>query len=390
MELTNLQELVSKGEVSAIALDTSILKKYGLRLESGLLKQLSQFRHSEIAIVMSEVVREEVRSHLKEDVETARQGLITSLKKVKKHWLISDENISNINEIVFCEQDSAKFTDTRLDRFIEISGIEVVEAQDHTSIDDLLKSYFLSEAPFSKMGKKKHEFPDAIALMSLESWARQQDTKVIVVASDNDWKAFCEKSSYLTASDDLAMVLELFQRQREEGICHYLSQQYKDNKLEATKQAILNALSARIYDLDFMIEAESDRRYEYDWIDVTVNSFTFFPDDSSEMEIFRPINYDGESLVVNSSIRLNINIQCIFNFFIYDSVDKEEFQLGNSKVNRDTDLELDVLIYLSGDLTGSRDEVEVDSVEFVDTSLQTVEIGFIEPDWGEEDYELSL
>jgi len=51
MELDKVQNLVRAGEFGAITLDTSIFIAQGLRLESGLLKQLEQFQDSSTSLI---------------------------------------------------------------------------------------------------------------------------------------------------------------------------------------------------------------------------------------------------------------------------------------------------------------------------------------------------
>ena len=58
MDLNQLKNLVRGGQFRAITLDTSIFYAQGLRLESGLLKQLEQFRDSSTRLILSEVVKE--------------------------------------------------------------------------------------------------------------------------------------------------------------------------------------------------------------------------------------------------------------------------------------------------------------------------------------------
>lgn len=69
MEPDELKNLVRAGQFRAITLDTSIFDAKGLRLESGLLKQLEQFRYSSTRLILSEVVREEILSHLIKNAE---------------------------------------------------------------------------------------------------------------------------------------------------------------------------------------------------------------------------------------------------------------------------------------------------------------------------------
>jgi hypothetical protein len=42
--------------------------------------------------------------------------------------------------------------------------------------------------------RKKSEFPDALALLSLERWATQNKSLVLLVSADGDWKKLVEQS----------------------------------------------------------------------------------------------------------------------------------------------------------------------------------------------------
>ena len=75
----------------------------------------------------------------------------------------------------------------RIDRYLKSVDATVVPAKGHVDIDELLRIYFEGTAPFSKEGKKKNEFPDAIALLSLEDWARNNAATLIAVSTDKDW-----------------------------------------------------------------------------------------------------------------------------------------------------------------------------------------------------------
>lgn len=77
MGLNELKELIRMGEFGAISLDTSIFEAQGLKLESGLLKQLDQFLDSSTKLIISEVVKEEVLSHLTKKIKETE----TNIKK---------------------------------------------------------------------------------------------------------------------------------------------------------------------------------------------------------------------------------------------------------------------------------------------------------------------
>ncbi len=390
MELDELKNLVRTGEFGAITLDTSIFDAQGLRLESGLLKQLEQFQDSSTRLILSEIVKEETLSHLVEKARDAQRAIEKSLKQVKEHWRIEDQAIEEIKEIVFGGREAQEVVFERFNQFEELTSLEIVEAQNHVMVGDLIQKYFKARPPFSETGKKKNEFPDAIALMSLETWANKNQTNIIVVTSDNDWKSFCKSSERLIAIDDFAGVLGLFQRQNADDICKHLSQKYEKDELENVKEAISDALEYQMSDLEIYPEAASSYRYEHDSTEVILNGFEFKSFESPNL-IFRPVNFDDESLVVESRLSVDVNIEGSFSFYVYDSIDKDDVPLGSGSANIQANLDVDILISFVGVFVGSLDEIvaeiEVDDVEIEVKKLDPVDFGEIEPDWMGEDYD---
>jgi hypothetical protein len=386
MELDELKNLVRDGAFGAITLDTSIFENQGLKLESGLLKQLEQFRDSSTSLIISEIVKEEVLSHLTEKTKSAKREIEKSLKQARDYWQIEEHEIEKIKEQVFGRREVQEIVTERFNQFAKATYLEVVEAQNHLIVSDLIQRYFRSEPPFSETGKKKNEFPDAIALISLEAWADKNRTRVIVVTSDNDWKNFCESSDNLYISDDLAEALGLFQLQDADDICKYLSENYELGYLENVKEAIVDTLESEIYysDIYGSIYAESPYRYEEEITETEINEFQFKVLEPPDI-IFRPINFNDNRLTVESKLNVDVNIECSFLFFVYDSFDKEDVGMGSSTKNIQTDLEIKVLITFVGNLNRIGGEVEVDKVEIETKSFDSIDFGFIEPDWGDGD-----
>lgn len=163
---------------------TSIFDAQGLRIESGLLKQLEQFQDSSIKLILSEVVKKETLSHLVEKAKATQKKLEASLKEAKDYWRVEDQNLENIRKLVFDGHEPQEIASERFNQFAGLTSLKTVEAQNHVMVGNLLRRYFKAEPPFSETSNKKNEFPDAIALMSLETWASKNQTKVIVVMSD--------------------------------------------------------------------------------------------------------------------------------------------------------------------------------------------------------------
>jgi PIN domain len=171
MELDELKNLVRAGQFGAITLDTSIFDAQSLRLESGLLKQLEQFQDNSTKLILSEVVKEELLSHLTQKAREAQKELEKSLKQVRDYWRVEEPELEKIKKIVFDRREAQEIVSKRFNQFVELTSLEIVEVQNYVKIGDLIQKYFKAKPPFSETGKKKNEFPDAIALMSLETWA---------------------------------------------------------------------------------------------------------------------------------------------------------------------------------------------------------------------------
>jgi hypothetical protein len=60
-------------------------------------------------------------------------------------------------------------------------------------MDTVVDMYFKLKAPFEE--KKRAEFPDAIALVSLERWAELNKLKILVVSYDSGWEEYCASSA---------------------------------------------------------------------------------------------------------------------------------------------------------------------------------------------------
>ena len=384
MQLYELKLLARAGQFKAITLDTSIFEAHGLKLESGLLKQLEQFKDGFTKLIISEIVQEELLSHLTEKTKEVKKNIEDSLRKAKEYWKFDSQEIEKAKKSLFDGYEVEEFVSERFDEFIENTSLAVIKAQDYLSVEDLIQKYFRAKPPFSETGKKKNEFPDAIALMSLESWAIKNGTKIIAVTRDNDWKNFCKDSEYLYCTDDLAGALGLFQLQDTDDVCKYLYDKYERGALTNLKIAISNALDDQVSNIYIDPEVSSGFVYEEEVTEIRVNGFTFKLFDGTNT-IFRPVNFDSDSLTVESKLIVDVNIECDFSFSVYDSIDKDYVAMGGNSIDTQTNLEVGVLITFTGDLNKVGTEIEIDDVEVEIPKAISVDFGDLEPDWMYED-----
>lgn len=383
MEFDKIKELIEKQEIQAISLDTSIFDSEKLKLESGLLKQLGQFSNTPIKILISEVVKNELFSHLEKQAKKIYTDIDRGLKDAQV-YLKFEDNIELIKESVFKGQKPQEIAYERLESFLETTALEIVEAQHHLNISELINKYFQNKPPFvADNEKKKHQFPDAIALMSLESWAEKNMTKVLVISEDPDWKRYCAHAKKLVFIESLSQCFELFQEAKPDDICRQLSEKYHEGKLDFIKDAITRELEYKIPDLSVQIEANSSYSYEDEITDISHEKSEFKIVKKPNI-IFRPINFDNDTLVVEAELSVDINIECNFYFTVWDSIDGDDVGIGANTVNKKQNLDVTVLVTLIDESEEFDEYIEVHEVEIITTRI-TIDFDHIEPDWRDED-----
>lgn len=395
MELDELKNLARAGHFGAVTLDTTIFDAQGLKLESGLLKQLEQFRYSPMKLIISDIVKQEILSHLIEKTQNTKRDIEKSLKQARDCWQIEDHKIEEIKNQIFGKYEVNNFVIERFNQFAKKTSLEIVESQNHLIVSSLIEKYFRSHPPFSETGKKKHEFPDAIALICLENWANQNQTNVIVVTYDNDWKNFCESSEKLFYTDDFAGALGLFQIPPADDICKYLSKKYESGDLENVKKAIFESLEERYYfnndHSGIYPAAQSSYHHETEITEVEINGFEFEFFELPNI-IFRPVNVDDDSLTVESKLSVNVNVYGHVCFSVYDSIDKEDVQIGGYPVTTQADLDVEILITFVGDFNEISAEIEEGAkieVDYVEIQIKVparINFGSVEPWEDDDDY----
>ena len=79
----------------------------------------------------------------------------------------------------------------KIDEVVQNTPITLLSTEG-ISIEGVFEKYYKEEAPF-KEGNKKHEFPDAFILATIENWCKKENEKIITVSNDKDWLDYnCE------------------------------------------------------------------------------------------------------------------------------------------------------------------------------------------------------
>lgn len=363
---------------NAISIDTSIFIKNGLTLDKGLLKRLDQFSDSRIDIIMPDIILNEIKNHLEENNSKKHQSINKAIKEFRKYFDI-DDNINAALDTIERDISPQNETNKKINEFIERTNIEILKSEELLDIRKLIELYFDSTPPFSDNTKKKNEFPDAIALLSLQTWADEYDKKIIAVSMDDDWVKFAEDSDNIDVTDNLSDAISMLQSQIDpKTLLDSLSTLIKDD-YNGINTILRDKASDYTDGLDLYPEAESAFHYEYDYIEVNFESMSIYEGSDGKPSLKLIEAEDDSMVVVQSRIKIDATAYCDFNLFVHDSIDKDYVNLGRSSKQVSFEYDTDILISFIGNFENTSEitEIDIDDVEFL-SSPREIDFGYLD------------
>jgi hypothetical protein len=345
-----------------------------------LLKQLNQFASSAITFLISDVVKSEIVDHLTTKTEEAQRNLEKVLRVATEFWPVDPSLVSDFRSQVIGGLSPRQVASQRFSDYEKNTAIEIVGPDEHTSVKQIMQAYFERRPPFAASGKKKNEFPDAVALFSIDAWAELNSTQVIVVSRDSDWKDYCRQSERLILVEDLVMALGIFQLEDASEICQHLSDRVLSNEFSGLNEWIEDAINDELDAVELSPLASSNFRYEHDYTSFDLQSFAIRGPAMGGL-VFQAINTEDKRIVVEAVVVADVSIKFEFSFSTYDSVDQEEISLGGGSATVDEQLTFRLILTLYGNLAHLGGDVDIEDVEATLTSKSVFNCGEIEPDW---------
>lgn len=377
MELTTkeIRAHIDAKKITAISLDTTAFERGRLDVESGLLLRLRQFKGSPVRFVLSTVVASEVHAHLLKAANDAYTSLGKAISELAKGWRVSRERCAELQASIVGAQTPESVAAERWTNFVSRSGAIVISASEHGDTDEVLRRYFAVQPPFESADKKKHEFPDAIALISLERWALVNDTEVLVVTGDSGWKKFCKASERLVAIENLGSALDSFQDDVARMLCKDLSESLAKGDPLKIAATIQRAVKEEQSNIDIDVEADSQFFVEEDDLQFEIESIQIT--DASDGNALSALEYDGKILEAEARITAQARGSVTFSFSKWDSIDKVYDSMGSTTLEFNEPLELEAIVTFERDKKGS---LKIQGVE-VQSQGVTLSYGDLEPDW---------
>jgi hypothetical protein len=376
-----IKSMLLDGSIGAISIDTCIFSREGYRLDQGNLRRLEQFKGNAFRLIFSEVTLKEVMRHIAEHSEEKKTKFLTGLRGISKFWSIDPAKQEAVSNDLLRGIEPKEHAKKRVHEFANRCGVHVVKAKQALDVSKLLSCYFETLPPFEVSVDKKAEFPDAITLLSLESWANKEKTSVLFVTTDKGCARYCEKSTRLFAIDDLGSALTLIQERDSyrAQICVRIEEQIASGKHPDLMGMIESTVAEDIWSIDWIPKADAAYYYDPEMQEVEVIHASFRS--SNGIAGLQAVDYFDNRLVARATISIEIQATRNFTFSVKDGIDKGMVCVGAADVSVKDTVDVDVLITF---LDPDGGETEVDTVELVPT-CRLIDFGFASPDYGDED-----
>ncbi|SAL87419.1 hypothetical protein AWB74_08107 [Caballeronia arvi] len=343
--------LASIGLFSALCVDTSVYDGLKGTFERGLLKQLEQFSDgAPIRLLMPDLVHDEVTRHSEERAVTSARALRKALKEAEFGLGLARDMQERIQAELLGEKKPEEVARSRLAEFLKRTGTVTLSPEGLVSVSELQRRYIVAQPPFAKSGEKKAEFPDAIALLSLEAWATENNTHIVVVSHDNDWKQFCAGSLRLHAVDDLAYAIGLFQHPAAAIRFAVTLQNWLDTDPDAKR--VESYISDALWGLSITVDAASEYSFDEEVVD---------------MELIDLELMDGHTTVTSANenewtieiqVKAQIRFEVYFSFSVRDGTDRDFVRVGQNTVDVIDNVDFNVLLTFLAPVGSAAPELE--------------------------------
>lgn len=205
---------LSSRKVAAFSLDTSVIEASSFRFAEGALRHLSVQLPPWMKLVMSEVVTQEIMLRRLASVEKIERQIRGGFDDLARH-VGSNTGIVYPMALNVIVDVAANLFEKQLEKYISFFEGVTVDLSAQGLSQRLFERYFEQMPPFGGGRDKKHEFPDCMALLSLEDYANRAGIQLVVVSKDLGWQQFAEKSEYLYCMDSIQGLADLFEADSE-------------------------------------------------------------------------------------------------------------------------------------------------------------------------------
>lgn len=244
-----------------IFIDTSVFDEQSYNFSSSSMSAfLDAAKGRTLSLLMPDPTEREIRRHIEERSNSALKALEDAKRRAPflskwKEWPVKKGDF-------YIKWELSKIANAELKSFLDRFDVIKLDYQG-INIKEIMNWYDQGRAPFGS-GKKRKEFPDALALACILKFADSKQCQVAIVSKDEDHKNACSHYTQLLFFPSLAALTESF-----------LSEETRIESLKALikekETIIVKAIEDGFPELSFYPEEEPGGDVE----DVTVDDVEF-------------------------------------------------------------------------------------------------------------------
>lgn len=336
--------------MDTLFIDTSIFESNNF-FEGRRIKELFKLSKQEkISVIIPEITFDEIKNRINKNIDSAQN----KFERYRKDTRIL-RNIPSLKDrfkdIDFSE--IKREAEIELNDTFKDSKIRIIEYSD-LNLKQVFKKYFNQEFPFSS-GKKNCEFPDALALSTVEKWCAKTSTNALIFSKDKDILNY--KSKYLTIHEDFDVFLDQKLREIEE----YEKTVKKIDQYIAKRPEILIKESNEWF--------ENELLDDYDLYNDIVNWMevhdVFIYEVISEIAEYEIMEIDSEYIAVQLKMEVCFKVGLTIDdqdYMIKDDDTKEWIYLDTTVVSHEDSKFIDIEVVFYPNEEDDQLEVEIEEI----------------------------
>jgi hypothetical protein len=334
-----------EGDISFFSIDTDLIQAAGYNFGRGALHQLPQQLPASMGLQLPEVVVREIVKHRMAPVLETLQQFKSASGGLQRLAAIDMSAVDKMLEDLTVADAATERFKQEVHAFAESCRGGVLPIAGADALPDLFEAYFTAKPPFGLRKDKKAEFPDALCLWLLDEYARDNDTKGILASGDDGWRAYAEDSDRLYLVKSVEELAALFKATTEhaDAIKAKIAAMVGEAG-SALRQQLDAALGQHASDSDWDASEiySGSGRVEPSTYDADVLEYAT----TGDINIWS-VQGEPTTWVVELTATVKVNVHVEVEFFVWDSIDREELSMGSQTATKEEEIEVEVFLTCS-------------------------------------------
>lgn len=323
-----------------IYIDTSIFESDNFLEGSRINSILELSEEGYIRIVLPAVTYNEIKNRIRKGTKEAFDGLRNKTRILRNAPSIKTY-FSDIDTLKV-EAELIKVFEERISK-----AKSIIIPYPTINIEDVFENYYENKFPFGKKDKK-HEFPDAFALVSLEEWCKVGKRTCHILSNDKDLLNYKSKS----------LIIENYEEYVNKKLKERETIQHKETRLKLAKKLYKEKKEDLIEEIELWVTNQvDDERFYFEYVD----NADIYNIDIQKIKVemldyqFTSITNHGIKFETEAEIsfRIELEVEDVETGY-YDSIDKEWYARETRKER--IDVELNIPIQLEVDFPEAGDD----------------------------------